>query len=248
MQQESDRPAPRLLIFDLDDTIVDWSDRSHHAREVVAELLAQRTSYTATTWLEELVAPDTGLWQQVITSALPHEDLAATRMRGLLSRRGCHDEALVEEVCVRFREAMLERAHVDEDILQLLASLKQQYTVFLLTNGLAEFQWLTIRGLDLEDYFHQIFICSELRCYKPDTLPFREALRMADCTAEATWMIGDSWADDVVPALELGMTAVWVNPTRRPFPGKERPHYDVASILELPDLLCREEGAATCER
>lgn len=239
---------PSLLIFDLDDTLVDWSGRSRRAREAVAELLAQRTCFTSCSWLEALSEPDGGLWEQVITGALPHEELAALRMKRLLSQRECESAELVEEACARFHEVMVEHARVDGAILQLLASLKQRYTVYLLTNGLAEFQWLTLRGLQLEEYFDQIFICSDLRCYKPDTAPFQEALRVAGCTAEESWMIGDSWTDDVVPALDLGMVAVWVNPERREVPGAAQPHFVVESVLALQELLCWEEDGAICGR
>ncbi len=240
--------VPSLLIFDLDDTLVDWSQRSQRAREAVAELLAQRTSFTTRSWLEALSEPDGGLWEQVITGALPHEELAASRMKRLLAQRECERPGLVEEACARYHEVMVEHARVDEAVLQLLAALKQRYTVHLLTNGLAEFQWLTLRGLQLEAYFDQIFICSDLRCYKPDTAPFRESLRVANCTAEQSWMIGDSWADDVIPALELGMVAVWVNPEQREVPDNAQPHFVVESVLALQDLLCQEEEEATCER
>lgn len=236
-----------LLVFDLDDTLVDWSDRSRHARETVAHFLAEQSGGSPASWLDAILEPDGDLWHQVISGAMPHGELAATRMRRILASRGREEAELVEEAVRRYHAAMVERARIEQATLELLAELNRRYTVHLLTNGLAEFQWLTLRGLALEPYFDRIYICSDLRCYKPDPTVFRHVLGEAGARPEEAWMIGDSWQDDMVPALELGMTTAWVNPERQPVPGELRPHHDLASVLELGGLLLEREGVP-CDR
>lgn len=47
------------------------------------------------------------------------------------------------------------------------------------------------------------------RC-KPDPAIFRHALRLAGVAADRAVMVGDSYNEDIEPALALGMQAVWV--------------------------------------
>jgi HAD superfamily hydrolase (TIGR01549 family) len=236
---------PKLLIFDLDDTLVDWEKRARYSREKVAHLFAGRLGGVAADWLEMMEARDVDFWSQVTRGELPHEELATTRMRHVLQRWGHNDDAdLIAEACRLQVEAMVEQAYVDQEVHDLLGSLKERYSMYLLTNGLAEFQWLTLRDLTLEDYFDEILICSDLRCYKPDTAPFREALQRAQVDPADAWMIGNSWTDDVMPALELGMTTVWINASRRPSPNGQRPHFDIENVVELEQILRQRERAA----
>lgn len=229
--------TPNLLVFDLDDTLVDWSERSWHAKEFLSQFLALETGYPAEEWLTALREPDGGLWQKVTRGELPHAELQAARIRRLLVARSCDSDELVERACTAYRHAMVGRLQLDERVRQLLASLNERYRIYLLTNGLADFQWLTLRELALEAYFDQILICSDLRAYKPERAVFETVLRHANCAPGETWMIGDSWADDMVPALELGMTTVWINPQRQEAPDARQPHFDIPSVLELRGIL-----------
>jgi HAD superfamily hydrolase (TIGR01549 family) len=235
---------PKLLIFDLDDTLVDWEKRARYAREQVTQLLAARLGGTAAEWLEIMEAREVDFWAQVTCGDLPHEELATTRMRHVFQRRGHDDDDLIVEACHLQVEAMVEQAYVDQEVHDLLTSLKERYPMYLLTNGLAEFQWLTLRDLTLEGYFDEILICSDLRCYKPDTAPFLEALERAQVDPADAWMIGNSWTDDIMPALELGMTTVWINAERRPSPNGQRAHYDIENVVELEQILRQRERQA----
>ncbi len=231
----------RLLVFDLDDTLVSWSERVHPTRAQVAAYLASRLSGSHAEWLELLSQRDGDLWQAVTAGSLEHEDLPLVRMTRILAQRGVRNPEIATEAVRLQHRSMLEHARMDAAVHDLLESLAGANRLYLLTNGLASLQWPTLKRLGLERHFEEILICSELRRYKPDLFPFEEALRRAACPPEDAVMIGDSWSDDIVPALKLGMKAIWYNPAGLPSANGVRPDHVIADLASLPALLRGKE-------
>ena len=96
--------------------------------------------------------------------------------------------------------------------------------------GLAE-------GLGLPDVFDVIVSSWELGWRKPHRVPFETALRTLGVEPHETVHVGDSLQNDIAPALELGMTAIyrdngWPTPDTSP-----RPHHVIKELSELPDIL-----------
>lgn len=65
---------------------------------------------------------------------------------------------------------------------------------------------------------------------KPDLAIYRHALTAAGCPPEACTMIGDSYDNDIAPALALGMRTVWLMHR----PDKERAYLQGVERGELP--------------
>ena len=65
---------------------------------------------------------------------------------------------------------------------------------------------------------------------KPDLAIYRHALAAAGCPPEACTMIGDSYDNDIAPALALGMRTVWLMHR----PDKERAYLQGVERGELP--------------
>jgi FMN phosphatase YigB (HAD superfamily) len=91
------------------------------------------------------------------------------------------------------------------------------------------------------------FLSFRMGLSKPDKRFFEEALRALQAPAPQVVMIGDTYRNDILPALELGMRTVWI--LHRPEKEREslvavlngtapRPHLTLRSIAELkPELL-----------
>jgi len=71
---------------------------------------------------------------------------------------------------------------------------------------------------------------------KPHHVPFQLALDALGLRPEETVYVGDTYENDVVPALELGMTAVLRVPPDSPAQPGAR-HYTITSLLDLRTLL-----------
>jgi putative hydrolase of the HAD superfamily len=55
--------------------------------------------------------------------------------------------------------------------------------------------------------------------------------------AEDAVMVGDSWANDIVGALNAGIRAVWFNPDRKPAPGHMRGVSEIHALAPAADVL-----------
>lgn len=107
-----------------------------------------------------------------------------------------------------------------------------------LSNFTTERQMLKLGALGLQDALDFLVTSGEADCEKPDRRLFDLALGMLGTEASQTWMVGDDPRDDIVPALERGLTAVWLDRDGQGGDGGGATHV-VRDWRELRELLER---------
>nr|VFJ90821.1 MAG: 2-haloacid dehalogenase [Candidatus Kentron sp. H]VFJ91851.1 MAG: 2-haloacid dehalogenase [Candidatus Kentron sp. H]VFJ98522.1 MAG: 2-haloacid dehalogenase [Candidatus Kentron sp. H] len=70
------------------------------------------------------------------------------------------------------------------------------------------------------------FLSFQLDLRKPDTAIYRAALSALSLSPEETIMVGDTYANDMAPAMAMGIKTIWV--LRRP----EKEHPDLVRVLD----------------
>ena len=93
-----------------------------------------------------------------------------------------------------------------------------------------------IRDQGLPDVFEVIVTSMDCGWRKPHHEPFRLALEALGVSAAEAMHVGDSWENDIVPALELGMMAVQRVPAGA-VGASVAEYHAVSSLLELLPLL-----------
>ena len=117
----------------------------------------------------------------------------------------------------------------------LLAALAERYQLAAITNGNIHLQRQPLAG-----YFPVAIAAGELLAPKPDPMPFLTALSRLNVAPECAMHVGDSWQEDVLPAQQLGMHAVWISETEdQPLPPRV---HRIAHIKELPSILEKLEA------
>lgn len=117
----------------------------------------------------------------------------------------------------------------------LLAALSERYQLAAITNGN-----IHLKRQPLAAYFPVAIAAGELLAPKPDHTPFLTALAKLDVAPERAMHVGDSWAEDILPAQQLGMHAVWVSSdAEQVLPPRV---HRIAHIKELPGILERLDG------
>jgi FMN phosphatase YigB (HAD superfamily) len=81
----------------------------------------------------------------------------------------------------------------------------------VVTNNLLAEQEGKISALKLEHLIDHLIVSEKVGIPKPAPEMFRAALMAAECEAEETVMVGDSWEMDVMGAQAVGIRAVWLN-------------------------------------
>jgi len=162
------------------------------------------------------------------------------------------DRSRAVEACANLWEAQTREAYVLPGAREAIASLSAaKIPRAYLSNIWAPFYQCFRREFAEEAATRPQFLSFQTGLLKPDVEFFRHALREADVRPSDAIMVGDTYKNDILPAIELGMKTVWV--LHRP--DKERtalvqvlngdapaPSVTLSSIGELcADLLRRLE-------
>jgi putative hydrolase of the HAD superfamily len=85
------------------------------------------------------------------------------------------------------------------------------YRLGVISNGITIKQWEKLIRLDLHHFFDHVITSEEARVEKPDRLIFELAMEKMGCDASKSIMIGNKFREDIVGALNAGMSAILVN-------------------------------------
>jgi phosphoglycolate phosphatase len=223
-------PDVRLLVFDLDGTLIDSKDDLVHSVNAVRVRL--------------------GL------PALPEETVASFVGRGVvvLMRRALGEGASEAEVtqAVEFfleyyRDHMLDHTVAYPGVREALEGLKPR-SMAVLTNKPVKFSQAILAGLGLSPYFMQVYGGNSFAQKKPDPVGILELMRETNVEAERTMMVGDS-DTDVLTGRNAGVWTCGVTYGLAPETLKTSPP-DVLldDLRELPRLLENHSSAWRARR
>lgn len=116
------------------------------------------------------------------------------------------------------------------------------YHLGAISNGITIKQWEKLIRLDLHHFFDHVVTSEAAGVQKPDTLIFELALQKMGFRAEKSVMVGNKFSEDIMGALNSGMSAILVNSkltkSDKEYLKKENIHIDVLNhIGELKDIL-----------
>jgi putative hydrolase of the HAD superfamily len=230
--------APNLL-FDLDDTLIDYSDSGRRCWEELFLEYAPRFGVTVKALAQAHQEISGWYWSDLERHRAGRLDLRTSRRRVLrltLEKLGIDRPYLGDEMADAFTVRREEMFAPFPGALETLQEFKQRgHRMGLLTNGNSEFQRSKILRFGLARYFEVIIIEGEFGAGKPDQRVFRAALEQMNATPSQTWMVGDDLMRDIQPAQALGMGTVWVDVENGSLPADSpvKPLRIVGSVAEL---------------
>lgn len=108
--------------------------------------------------------------------------------------------------------------------------LRKQYRVGLLTNA---DNAILLESITKQGFLFDCIITSEnAKANKPDPRIFHVAIELAGGSPEQMVMVGDSFAEDIRPAQDMGMQTLWVKTDERAAVGET-----CKSVTELREIL-----------
>jgi len=230
------------LIFDVDDTLLDFGAAFYQAQRDMAELLgmdyspeyvaaAEECGYRA--WresgMERTADPD--------VQSRYHEyyfDYVKKQCINLAERfcSPVSHKALTDRYILSISSS---RVVMEEDTIDTIRRLSERYSIVLATNGLEQIQ--RPRIAELLPYTHKVFISESVGGIKPSKEFFGCMLAELGCGAEDCLMIGDSLANDIFGAKVAGIDACWYNVKNKPRTEGCPADYVITGISELIDML-----------
>lgn len=118
------------------------------------------------------------------------------------------------------------------EVEDMLDALRPRYGLAAITNGNAD-----LERLELASHFPVVIAAGELLAPKPDARPFLAALARLGSTPSRAMHVGDSWKEDVLPALRLGMCVAWIDKHNEQPTSLPMGVYRLAHVRDLPTLL-----------
>jgi HAD superfamily hydrolase (TIGR01549 family) len=155
-------------------------------------------------------------------------------------------EAQREGMAGVFRTAASD-AECFPEVLEALTSTQQLARIGLLSNT-QSFDMEFLQRLGLAAAIPNRFLSAETGFLKPDSKAFETVQKRLGLFPGQLAMVGDSWNDDVLGALDAGWTAIWVNREGRTRPGHD-PDWElveVPNLAQVPSVIENLQAGARC--
>lgn len=207
----------RLLIFDLDNTLINYGGLTQKAWQLTCERLinSYQLDLDANKLANEIVAVNNSIWED--ESKRPKGNFSFNELRTsivtkALQNLNIENEEIVNYLVNQYSKCKHEVIYVFEDVEVTLKELKKRgYLIALLTNGDSAFQREKLQRFDLEKLFDGIFIDGEQGVGKPEKRAYFNVLNYFKVAPNQACMIGDHFLWEVIAPKKYGLKAIWVN-------------------------------------
>ena len=233
---------PKVLLIDLDDTILDSDSNADEVwLEVCREFAGSLGGVTAEEFHAAVMHSRDWLWGDLERARRGRLDLWQARrdiLTRALARLRISNSPVVEGMADRYTVIREEKLKPFPGAIDTLLRLKEAgIRTGLLTNGRSESQRAKIDKYDLAGFFDHIQIEEEFGIGKPDERAFLNALDVLGVTPADACMVGDNLEWDVHGAQRVGIYAVWMDAHGNGLPDGSTVHPDrtIRSLSELLD-------------
>ena len=230
---------PRILLIDLDDTIVRYGAGGERLWAEVAERFVGRIGVTTEHLLGAIDAVREPFWSDPERSRRARQDMFAARraiVAQAFDRLGLSPESeLVREVADAYSSEREARVAPFPGALETLAELRRRgHALGLLTNGGTALQRAKIERYDLARFFDSVRIEGEVGVGKPSPEAFAGALAALGGAGEPALMIGDDLEADIAGGQAAGLGTLWIDHRGAgPPQGAPSPQWAVRALAEL---------------
>ena len=215
----SSHSTPRVVLFDLDDTLFDHAAAAraalrgvHHAHRCFAARAFETFEVEHAACLEDL-------HRRVIANEITVDQARIERFRRLFAAAGVRaGDDVLNDTAMRYRRAYLDARGPVDGARDLLAALKPRVRIGIVSNNILDEQQAKLRHCGFESLIDTLVVSEEAGVSKPDPAIFRVALERLAARPDEAVMVGDSWTADIEGAHAAGIRAVWFNRFRQPQP------------------------------
>ncbi len=182
----------KTIIFDLDDTLIDWEPIYLKQLEMV--LKDYNFSKETILKIDDILDIHTTIDETLNINRLV--DYINAKLNLNLPAEFLNQLSIAQQDCYKDNPEV-------NDVIKYLAS---KYDLYVLSNWFTETQKGRLKNMGILKYFKEV-IGGDQNYYKPDKRAYQfilEKYKPSECL-----FIGDDLEKDIIPTLELGMQAIW---------------------------------------
>lgn len=224
------------IFFDLDRTIWDFKNNAletfkdiyvkHHLEKIFVDFDSFMDTY------EEI---NEKLWDDYRKGIITKEYLRYERFRRTLAVVGNNNEDLIRLIGDEYVYESPKKTGLMPHAREILAYLKAEYKLYIITNGFREVQYVKLQNTGLSDFFEKIFISEDIGIQKPDVRIMKFVLDDIGVNANECIMIGDDQDVDIACARNAGMDQVFYNNENKP--SDRNATHEISDLSELRNIL-----------
>lgn len=220
------------LLFDLDDTILDFGTTE---RKCITRLLEQLHITPTDEIIHRYHTINLAHWKRLERGEITREQIS-NRFNVLFQELGV--DISTAECEKLYRQYLSESDDVMPGAPETLDHLHKKYRIFAASNSSAITQYSRLERTGLIQYFEKIFLSEELSISKPNPLFFQRAFaQIPGFDKSKALMVGDSLTSDIQGGINAGIQTCWVITGRAPRQSDIRADYEIKAISELEALL-----------
>jgi putative hydrolase of the HAD superfamily len=231
---------PKGILFDLDDTIIAYTQVAEPTWKRICEEYANQTDvFKSDELFHQIRRAGNWYWADKDRHKKGRNNLHAARrdIVGLAFQRlGIHNDSLAWEMADGFSDQRENDVYLFDGAEETLQYLKtQKVALALMTNGEALKQRNKIKRFNLERFFTSILVEGELGFGKPDEAVYIQALNDLNLETKDVWAVGDNLEWDVLGPQKLGIFSIWNDYEKKGLPDSSAiiPDRIIHNISEL---------------
>jgi len=230
-----------LILFDLDDTLMDFGRTQTAAFAATAARFGLDPDGGALYARYQAISKD--CWSRHERGLLDRVLLRTERWR-LLAEQVGRDDLDSGEVAEAYLDALPEHPYVLDGAEEVCRRLAARAPLGVVTNGFESVQHRRLAATSLARHVSFVLTSEAVGASKPARPLFDEALRRGGAAPADAVMIGDNHGSDITGAHAVGIDTVWFNPSGSARPDGVVPTHSVTRLHELLELPRLAELAA----
>ena len=223
----------KILLIDLDNTLIDFNECARHSIMNAFEKLGfDYSPIVFDTFIEENVK----IWKRLERGEITKPELRANRWNIILGRLGINfDGTILEEM---FENGVAQGAYAVTGAYDLLDYLKDKYEMYIVSNGFRFVQESRLKIGDFNKYFNNIFVSEDIGIPKPAKEFFDYCFKSLDNPDKNdVILIGDSLSADIKGGNDYGIDTIWFNKNGEENLSAIKPTYIVNKLCEIKSIL-----------
>lgn len=230
----------RTLLFDLDDTLLDFGVSRYDAFKGLCDTHAFPFDEALFNRFNEI---NEGLWSAYEQGRITQTEVLHARHEIVFKEYGHDvDGALFDAT---YKKHLSQGFHAIEGALELITELKDHFALYIVSNGVSTIQDSRLKGSGLHPHFQAVFVSEDTGYQKPHRGFFEHVFsRIPNFSPAETLMIGDSLTADIVGGHGAGIDTCWFNPRKKHNHVGVEPTYEIRHYDELRAIV----GAAKALR
>lgn len=223
-----------LLLFDLDNTLIDFDADQKKAFRYVFEEMGYEYKDSV---LEEYKKIDGIVWNEL--------EIGKIKTVNDLYKKRCEmffDIYNINETIDTFNELLdkgFQRSGtVFNNVENILKRLRKNYELVIITNGPKSQQYTRLKNAGLDEYFSYTFVSEEIGYNKPNINFFKYVLKKLENKDKSKMLvIGDSLTSDIQGGKNSGIDTCWYNRTCIENDTNIKPNYEIRKLEQIINIL-----------